>query len=56
MKLKNIPLSSIYKEFDIYFIEKYKNKKAKKINFEFEQYFNQIKHFNTFYFSLKKIF
>jgi hypothetical protein len=32
IKLKHIPFNNIYKEFDTFFLEKYKIKKAKEIN------------------------
>jgi len=44
IKIKNIPFFNIYKEFNIYFIEKYKINKIKKMHFfYFEQYLNKIK-------------
>jgi hypothetical protein len=56
IKLKHIPFNNIYKEFDTFFLEKYKIKKAKEINLGFEQYFNKIRSIEKITFLLKKLF
>jgi hypothetical protein len=56
IRLKNIPFGNIYKEFDTFFLQKYKIKKIKQINFEFEQYFKKIKTIEQIIFLLKKLF
>ncbi len=54
IKLKHIPLSKIYKEFDIFFLEKYKIARAKQINFSFENYLKKMKKIEKIIFFLKK--
>jgi predicted transcriptional regulator len=56
IKLKHIPLSNIYKEFDTIFLEKYKIKKIRDINLGFEKYFKKIKSIEKITFLLKKLF
>ena len=56
IRLKNIPFSYIYKEFNIFFLEKYKLKKVKEINWAFESYFNKIKKVEKVIFTLKNLF
>jgi len=56
IKIKHIPFSYIYKEFDIFFLEKYKIKKIKNINLSFEYYYNKIKIVNKITFLMKKLF
>jgi hypothetical protein len=56
IKLKHIPLSNIYKEFNTIFLEKYKIKKIREINLGFEQYFNRIKNIEKTIFLIKKFF
>ena len=46
IKLKNIPFSHIYKEFNVYLIDQYKIRKIKNTIFYFERYSNQIKILN----------
>jgi hypothetical protein len=53
IKLKNIPFGYIYKEFNMYFLENYKLKKIKEMNFSFEQYLNKYKKIEKSLFLLK---
>jgi hypothetical protein len=56
IKLKNIPLNNIYKELNTFFLEQYKIKKAKEMNFKFEQYFRKTKEIEKIMFLFKKLF
>jgi hypothetical protein len=53
IKLKHIPLSNIYKEFNKNFLDKYK---TKKIIFGFEHYLNKIKSIERITFLIKNFF
>jgi hypothetical protein len=56
IKLKNIPLVNIYKELNMLFLEQYKIKKIKEINFQFELYFKKTKEIENLMFLFKKLF
>jgi len=56
IRLKNIPFSSIYKEFNTKFLEQYKLKRIKKMNSEFELYLNKVQYLNSFFLLLKKTY
>jgi hypothetical protein len=56
IKLKNIPFSYIYKEFNIYFLENYKLKKIREINFSFEKYLNKYDNIKNSLFLLKNAY
>lgn len=56
IKLKNIPFKYIYKEFDIFFLDKYKIKKMKKLNFKFDEYLNKIKSIEKLNYYLKSMY
>lgn len=56
IKLKNIPFKYIYKEFDSFFLNKYKIKEMKKIKFKFEQYYTKINFFKKINIYIKKIY
>jgi len=56
IRLKHIPFSYIYKEFNTFFLDNYKLKKIKQMNIGFEQYFNKIKVIEKITFLMKKIF
>lgn len=54
IKLKNIPFSYIYREFNTFFLERYKTKQFQKVYFGFERYVGRLKIFNRLYSVLKK--
>ena len=54
--MKNIPLNNIYKELNTFFLEQYKIKKVKEMNFKFEQYFRKTKEVEKIMFLFKKLF
>jgi len=56
IKLKNVPFSYIYKEFNMFFLEKYKIKKIKEINFNFEKYLTNYKKTEKTIYIFKKIY
>jgi hypothetical protein len=56
IKLKNIPFSHIYKEFNVYLIDQYKIREIKNTIFYFERYSNQIKICNKINSTLKHLY
>jgi hypothetical protein len=54
--MKNIPFRYIYKEFNMFFLENYKVKKIKEINFFFDNYLQKKKNIEKIFFFLKNIY